>query len=311
MLDVGQGDAILVEGDSGSRHAHRWRAGSRSVDRRARRAVPALGPANRCADPEPPARGPCRRPAPADPELPDRPDLRARDARTRTRLPRVPGRTGPPRPHPRDPVNRRRAPTRLDRVQGPLAGSGRRPAAAAPMAAHRSTTSRSSCLARLVPNASCWPAISRRRSTRCSSPEGCPGWTCSRLPITAAGRRRPARSSTPCVRAWRSCQSVPSIPTATRHRRLSPGSRRAAHSSTGRIGTARSRRPSTAIGCRSRRSVAVRPRIRLDPPALPSPPVAAVARRRPSPGAFAAGSSQSRSAPGRSPEQRGPGQTRR
>ena len=77
-----------------------------------------------------------------------------------------------------------------------------------------STTSRSSCSGRSDASGSCSPATSRRASTRRSSPAACPGSTSSRSPITAAGRRRRGRSSTRSGRGSPPSRSAPATRTA-------------------------------------------------------------------------------------------------
>ena len=89
VLDVGQGDAILVEGSQGRAPAHRRRTRSRAPHGRARRPHPAVGPAHRCRDPEPPARGPRRRSGSAARPLPRRAGLRAGHDRAGSRVRRV------------------------------------------------------------------------------------------------------------------------------------------------------------------------------------------------------------------------------
>ena len=81
VLDVGQGDAILVEGSRGGRLLI---DGGPDPDRLlvvARPADPAVGPADRRRDPVPSARGPRRRPGPAARALPGAAGVRAWHAR--------------------------------------------------------------------------------------------------------------------------------------------------------------------------------------------------------------------------------------
>ena len=109
VLDVGQGDAILVEGSRGGRLLI---DGGPDPDRllvALDRADPAVGPPDRRGHPEPSARGPRRRPRPPARALPRRPRVRAGDARTGSRLrgvgptARCRGRSGPPGPRGRGP----------------------------------------------------------------------------------------------------------------------------------------------------------------------------------------------------------------
>ena len=78
-----------------------------------------------------------------------------------------------------------------------------------------STTSRSWCSGPSVGGDSCSPVMSSRRSTRACSPRACPPSTCSRSPITAAGRRRPRLSSRRSDRGSRSPRPVPATRTDT------------------------------------------------------------------------------------------------
>jgi hypothetical protein len=86
-----------------------------------------VGSADRRPDPEPPPRGSRRRPASSDPELPDRPDLRAGNDRTWPGVSRVPSRTRPAGPDTGTALHRRSASPRRDRPEGALAGPRRRP----------------------------------------------------------------------------------------------------------------------------------------------------------------------------------------
>ena len=89
-----------------------------------------MGPADRRPDPEPPPRGPCRRPAPAGAELSGGPDLRTGHGRTRTRIPRLSSRPRAQGSGTGAALDGRPTPARLDRPEGPLAGPRRRPARA-------------------------------------------------------------------------------------------------------------------------------------------------------------------------------------
>ena len=72
VLDVGQGDAILIEGLARRPAAHRRRPRSRPAAGRARSADPAVGPADRRGRPVASARGPRRRAGPAARPVPRR-----------------------------------------------------------------------------------------------------------------------------------------------------------------------------------------------------------------------------------------------
>jgi hypothetical protein len=85
-----------------------------------------MGPAHRRPDPESPARGPRRRPAPARPELSDRSDLRARDGRTGPGVSRFSRRSRAPGTDTGTALERRSAPARFNCPEGPLAGPRRR-----------------------------------------------------------------------------------------------------------------------------------------------------------------------------------------
>ncbi len=150
VLDVGQGDAILVEGSARRPAARRRRARPGPAARRARRAAPAVGPPDRRGRPHPPARGPRRRPGAPPRALPGRPGVRAGDARARARAMR-PGSTRLGRPG---------APDRLGLAAGDRLAVDeialtvlwpdprRRSRSSRPTAGPASTTSRSCCSAR-------------------------------------------------------------------------------------------------------------------------------------------------------------------
>ena len=139
---------------------------------------------------------------------------------------------------------------------GPLADPREPCRPSRPTAGPGSTTSRSSCSGhgREAPV----PADRRRRggaSTRRCSPPGSRRSTSSRSPTTAAGPRRPMRSSRPSGRGSRSPRPGPTTRTATRPGRRSTGSRRPARGSIGPTSMARSRSRSS----RTARSCAARP----------------------------------------------------
>lgn len=85
-----------------------------------------------------------------------------------------------------------------------------------PTPGRASTTSRSSCSARSMDGDSCSRATSSRGSIRSSWPVASRGWTFSRSPTMAAGRRRPRRSWTRPVPPSRSRRRAPAIPMVTR-----------------------------------------------------------------------------------------------
>ena len=130
VLDVGQGDAILVEGGRGGRLLV---DGGPDPDRllvALDATAPAVGSPDRPARPEPPPRGSRRRARPPARPVPGRPDVRARNDRAGTRLSGLAGRPAPPRAPAGPPGDRRPARARRHPVPRPVAGSGRRPARA-------------------------------------------------------------------------------------------------------------------------------------------------------------------------------------
>ena len=130
VLDVGQGDAILVEGSRGGRLLIDGGPGSGAAAGRPRCADPAVGPAHRRRDPHPPARGPRRRARAAARPISRPTGVRAGHARTRAGLrglavatdrpARAPVRLGLARRRPAD--GRRHRPSRA--VADPRAGPG-------------------------------------------------------------------------------------------------------------------------------------------------------------------------------------------
>ena len=102
-LDVGQGDAILVETPGGGRLARRRWTRPRSTPGGPRRTRPALGSPRRPPRPDAPARGPRRRPAVAPRALPGRARAGAGNGRAGSRLRRVRGRARSGRPSQRAP----------------------------------------------------------------------------------------------------------------------------------------------------------------------------------------------------------------
>ena len=174
VLDVGQGDAILVEGGRGGRLLV---DGGPDPDRLLVALDARLPPWDRRIDllvlthpHEDHVAGLALLAGP----LSGRPHLRARDDRARTGLPRLAG--GPRSARAADRRGSRpatgSASTRSGSAScGPIAA---RCPANRPTAARRSTTCRSCCSARSDASASCSPATSRRRSTRPSSSRGLP-----------------------------------------------------------------------------------------------------------------------------------------
>ena len=86
VLDVGQGDAILLEARTGARMLIDGGPDPGRRPARARRAHPAVGPPARRPRAHPPARGPRRGPGPDPRAVRGRARLRARDARAGARL---------------------------------------------------------------------------------------------------------------------------------------------------------------------------------------------------------------------------------
>ena len=178
VLDVGQGDAILVEGGRGGRLLV---DGGPDPDRLLVALDARLPPWDRRIDLlvlTHPHEDHVGGPGAAARALPGRPDVRARDDRTRAPA------TGPGRRPSRGSGSTRARSRRATGSASTRSGSeccGRIAVpclASRPTAGRRSTTCRSSCSARSDGSASCSPVTSRRRSTRSSSPAGCPGSTC-------------------------------------------------------------------------------------------------------------------------------------
>ena len=158
VLDVGQGDAILIEG---SRRRRLLVDGGPDPDRLLVALDRRIPPWDRRIDAvvlSPPARGPRRRPGPAARALPRRSGLRARDARARARLRGVagPSSAAPARP---DRAAGLAAGDRLavDEIalHGPVADPRAGARASRPTAGPASTTSRSCCSGRSASGASC------------------------------------------------------------------------------------------------------------------------------------------------------------
>ena len=174
VLDVGQGDAILVDARPRGADAHRWRTRSGSPSCRPRRARAGLGPPHRPARADPSPRGSRRRHGPAARAIPGRAGRRAGDAGTRTRLPGL-GRRARCRGAQRRPArDRRRVHAGRRPVRRPVAGSGGGARPNPPTRGRASTTSRSCCSGPSGASVSSWPATSRRASIRRSSRRGLP-----------------------------------------------------------------------------------------------------------------------------------------
>ena len=252
VLDVGQGDAILVEGSRGGRLLIDGGPDPEPAAGRPRcRRMP---PWDRRIDAvilSPPARGSRRRSRAAARALPGRPGLRAGHARARARATR-PGcatwrgrvrRSGSGWP----PATASTVDEIALRVLWPVRGRGAR--SSRRTAGPASTTSRSCCSARSGSVAFLLagdveegidPSLARRTVCRTS--------TSSRSPTTAAGRRRRRRSSMPSGRRSRSRRPAPGTRTAIRRRRRSIDSRHRVPASCGPTATGRSSSRSTGTG---------------------------------------------------------------
>ena len=240
VLDVGQGDAILVEGSRGGRLLI---DGGPDPDRllvELDRRIPPWDRRHRRADPEPPARGPCRGvrrccstgigSGGCSSQACAAPGPATRHGST--------GSAGVTEP----PICRSPRATGWLSTTSTFASSGRSVARyqpTRPIPGRASTTCRSCCSGRSPNDGSSWRATSRRRSTRHCSRPGCRRWTSSRSPTTAAGRPPPMRSWRRSGHGLRSPRPGQATRTGTRRGRRSTGCLRPAPASTGRIATGR------------------------------------------------------------------------
>ena len=185
---------------------HRRRTGPGTAARRPRRADPAVGPADRRGDPDPPARGPRRGPRAAPGSLPGPAGLRAGHARAGSRLRRLAVATAP-RPARRC-ASASRPATGSPSTTSTFGSCGRSEAGCPVKPPDGGTGINNVSIvllgARRATSGSCWRATSRRRSTRRSWPSASRGSTSSRSPTTAAGRPRRRPSSTRSGRGSRS-----------------------------------------------------------------------------------------------------------
>ena len=250
ILDVGQGDAILVEGSRGGRLLI---DGGPDPDRLLVALDRRIPPWDRRIDAvilSPPARGSCRRSGLAARALPRRPRLRAGDARPRARATRRGCESWPHRRAPIRLAHRRRRPPRRRRdrparpVADPRSGAGD---AARWRDRHQQRVGRPPRPGRDPPV----PADGRRRGGhRPVAPRRGPA---ARRPPQGRPPRQPDRDDAG-VRRCRATQASPSrrpgpgTRTGTRRRPRSIGSPHQAPACSGPIGTARSSSGSRPVG---------------------------------------------------------------